>query len=211
MINGVFCNRIVNYSLVFPIIMTYSNKPLVGIIMGSSSDSRIMQGASEILDEYKIKHEDQIVSAHRTPARLAEYAKHAEEMGFKIIIAGAGGAAHLPGMIASHTIIPVIGVPILVYNDKNQKKSDTTKFSAFGGLDSLLSITEMPSGSPVVSVGVNKAENAGIYAMKILANEFPDLKKKLKQYKSDQHNSVMRESEQLKKEGLSKFVKKKFK
>jgi 5-(carboxyamino)imidazole ribonucleotide mutase len=211
MINRIFCNRIVNYSLVFPIIMTYSNKPLIGIIMGSSSDSRIMHGASEILDEYKIKHEDQIVSAHRTPARLAEYAKHAEEMGLKVIIAGAGGAAHLPGMIASHTIIPVIGVPILVYNDKYEKKSDTTKFSAFGGLDSLLSITEMPSGSPVVSVGVNKAGNAGIYALKILANEFPDLKKKLKQHKSNQYNSVMKESEQLKKEGLSKFVKKKFK
>ncbi len=179
--------------------------------MGSSSDSRIMQGAAEILDEFKIKHEDQIVSAHRTPARLAEYAKHAEKMGFKIIIAGAGGAAHLPGMIASHTIIPVIGVPILVYNDKQQKKTDTSKFSAFGGLDSLLSITEMPSGSPVVSVGINKAGNAGIYAMKILANEFPDLTKKLKQHKSDQHNSVMKESEQLKKEGLSKFAKKKFK
>ena len=179
--------------------------------MGSSSDSRIMHGASEILDEYKIKHEDQIVSAHRTPARLAEYAKHAEETGLKVIIAGAGGAAHLPGMIASHTIIPVIGVPILVYNDKHQKKSDITKFSAFGGLDSLLSITEMPSGSPVVSVGVNKAGNAGIYAMKILANEFPDLKKKLKQHKSNQYDSVMKESEQLKKEGLSKFVKKKFK
>jgi len=163
--------------------------------MGSSSDSRIMQGAAEILDEFKIKHEDQIVSAHRTPARLAEYAKHAEKMGFKIIIAGAGGAAHLPGMIASHTIIPVIGVPILVYNDKHQKKTDTSKFSAFGGLDSLLSITEMPSGSPVVSVGINKAGNAGIYAIKILANEFPVLKKNLKQHKSDQHNSVMKESD----------------
>jgi 5-(carboxyamino)imidazole ribonucleotide mutase len=184
-----------------------------------------MQGAAEILDEYKIKHEDQIVSAHRTPARLAEYAKHAEKMGFKIIIAGAGGAAHLPGMIASHTTIPVIGVPILVYNDKHPKKSDNTKFSAFGGLDSLLSITEMPSGSPVVAVGINKAGNAGIYAMKMLANEFPDLKKKLKQHKSNQpdlkkklkqhksnqHNSVMKESDQLKKQGLSKFAKKKFK
>ncbi len=179
--------------------------------MGSSSDSRIMQGAAEILDEFKIKHEDQIVSAHRTPSRLDEYAKHAEKMGFKIIIAGAGGAAHLPGMIASHTIIPVIGVPILVYNDKHTKKSDTSKFSAFGGLDSLLSITEMPSGSPVVSVGINKAGNAAIYAMKILANEFPDLKKKLRQHKSDQHDSVMKESEQLKKQGLSKFAKKKFK
>lgn len=191
--------------------MAYSKKPLVGIIMGSSSDSRIMQGAAEILDMYKIKHEDQIVSAHRTPTRLDEYAKHAEKMGFKIIIAGAGGAAHLPGMIASHTTIPVIGVPILVYNDKNQKKSDTTKFSAFGGLDSLLSITEMPSGSPVVSVGINKAGNAGIYAIKILANEFPDLKQILKQHKLNQHNSVIKESDQLKKEGLTKFAKKKFK
>ncbi|MFB5620874.1 MAG: 5-(carboxyamino)imidazole ribonucleotide mutase [Nitrosopumilus sp.] len=190
--------------------MAYSKKPLVGIIMGSSSDSRIMQGAAEILDEYKIKHEDQIVSAHRTPARLAEYAKHAEKMGFKIIIAGAGGAAHLPGMIASHTTIPVIGVPILVYNDKHPKKSDT-KFSAFGGLDSLLSITEMPSGSPVVAVGINKAGNAGIYAMKMLANEFPDLKNKLKQHKSNQHDSVVKESDQLKKQGLSKFAKSKFK
>ena len=179
--------------------------------MGSSSDSRIMQGAAEILDEFKIKHEDQIVSAHRTPARLTEYAQHAEKMGFKLIIAGAGGAAHLPGMIASHTTIPVIGVPILVYNDKHPKKIDASKFSAFGGLDSLLSITEMPSGSPVVSVGINKAVNAGIYAIKILANEFQPLKKKLKQHKSNQHSSVIKESEQMKKEGLSKFAKKKFK
>jgi len=179
--------------------------------MGSSSDSRIMQGVSEILDKFDIKHEDQIVSAHRTPDRLSEYAEHAEKMGFKIIIAGAGGAAHLPGMIASHTVIPVIGVPILVYNDKHPKKTDASKFSAFGGLDSLLSITEMPSGSPVVAVGINKAVNAGIYAVKILANEFPELKKKLKQHKSNQHNSVMKESDQLKKEGLTKFAKKKFK
>lgn len=191
--------------------MVYSKKPLVGIIMGSSSDSRIMMNAAEILDEFKIKHEDQIVSAHRTPARLDEYAKHAEKMGFDVIIAGAGGAAHLPGMIASHTVIPVIGVPILVYNDKHHKKIDAPKFSAFGGLDSLLSITEMPSGSPVVAVGINKAGNAGIFAMKILANKFPDLKKKLKQHKSDQHDSVMKESENMKKQGLSKFAKKKFK
>lgn len=178
--------------------------------MGSSSDSRIMQDAAKILDGFKIKHEDQIVSAHRTPARLQEYAHHAEKMGFKIIIAGAGGAAHLPGMIASHTIIPVIGVPILVYNDKHPKKTDTSKFSAFGGLDSLLSITEMPSGSPVVSVGVNKAGNAGIYATKILANEFPELKKKITEHKSNQHSLVLKESDQLKKDGLLKFAKKKF-
>lgn len=186
-------------------------KPLVGIIMGSSSDTRIMKNAAEILDAFKVKHEDQIVSAHRTPTRLAEYAEYAEKMEFKVIIAGAGGAAHLPGMIASHTTIPVIGVPILVYNDIHPKKIENTKFSAFGGLDSLLSITEMPTGSPVVSVGVNKSGNAGIYAMKILANEFPDLKTKLKQHKLDQYKSVLKESEQLKRQGLSKFVEKKFK
>ncbi len=179
--------------------------------MGSSSDSRIMHGAAEILDEFGIKHEDQIISAHRTPTRLIEYAKHAEKSGFRVIIAGAGGAAHLPGMIASHTVIPVIGVPILVYNDKPNKKTDKLKFSAFGGLDSLLSISEMPTGSPVVSVGVNKAANAGIYAMKILANEFSDLKKELKKHKETQFSAVLKESEELKKFGLSKFVKKKFK
>ncbi len=179
--------------------------------MGSSSDSRIMHGAAKILDQFNIKHEDQIISAHRTPSRLDEYAKHAEKMGFKVIIAGAGGAAHLPGMIASHTVIPVVGVPILVYNDKQNEKSDKIKFSAFGGLDSLLSISEMPTGSPVVSVGVNKAANAGIYSMKILANEFNDLRKELKKHKEAQYNAVLKESEELKKYGLTKFVKKKFK
>ncbi|HET6518131.1 MAG TPA: 5-(carboxyamino)imidazole ribonucleotide mutase [Nitrosopumilaceae archaeon] len=190
--------------------MSYIKKPLVGIIMGSSSDSRIMHGAAEILDKFKVKHEDQIISAHRTPTRLEEYAKHAEKNNFRAIIAGAGGAAHLPGMIASHTVIPVIGVPILVYNDKD-KRANKPKFSAFGGLDSLLSISEMPTGSPVVTVGINKSANAGIYAMKILANEFDDLKRKLKRHKVDQHKSVLKESELLKKHGLGKFVKKKFK
>jgi len=192
-------------------ILAIRKKPLVGIIMGSSSDSRIMHAAAEILEEFNIGHEDQIISAHRTPSRLEKYAKHAETSGFRVIIAGAGGAAHLPGMIASHTVIPVIGVPIMVYNDKQGKKSEKTKFSAFGGLDSLLSISEMPSGSPVVAVGVNKSANAGIYAMKILANEFPEIKKKLKLHKDKQHKSVLKESEELRKTGLSKFVKKKFK
>ena len=185
--------------------MKIMKKPLVGIIMGSSSDSRIMHGAAEILDGFGVVHEDQIISAHRTPTRLEEYAKHAEKNGFKVIIAGAGGAAHLPGMIASHTVLPVIGVPILVYNDKQQKKS------AFGGLDSLLSISEMPSGSPVVTVGVNKALNAGIYALKILANESSSIRKMLKSHKENQHKSVLKESQDLKKMGLKKFVKKKFK
>ena len=186
-------------------------KPLIGIIMGSSSDSRIMHAAGEILDDFGIAHEDQIISAHRTPTRLDEYAKHAEKSGFKVIIAGAGGAAHLPGMIASHTVLPVIGVPIMVYNDKQQKKSEQHKFSAFGGLDSLLSISEMPSGSPVVTVGVNKAGNAAIYAMKILGNESPKIRKMLKSYKDTQHKSVLKESQELKKLGLKKFVKRKFK
>ena len=192
----------------------YSNnmkKPLIGIIMGSSSDSRIMHAAGEILDDFGVAHEDQIISAHRTPTRLDEYAKHAEKSGFKVIIAGAGGAAHLPGMIASHTVLPVIGVPIMVYNDKQQKKSEQHKFSAFGGLDSLLSISEMPSGSPVVTVGVNKAGNAAIYAMKILGNESPKIRKMLKSHKDTQHKSVLKESQELKKMGLKKFVKKKFK
>ena len=191
--------------------MNIMKKPLVGIIMGSSSDSRIMHGAAEILDKFGVAHEDQIISAHRTPTRLEEYAKHAEKSGFKVIIAGAGGAAHLPGMIASHTVLPVIGVPIMVYNDKQQKKSAQHKFSAFGGLDSLLSISEMPSGSPVVTVGVNKAGNAGIYALKILANESSKIRKMLKSHKQKQHKSVLKESQELKKMGLKKFVKKKFK
>lgn len=190
--------------------MRYPKKPLVGIIMGSSSDSKVMHAAASVLDEFGVRHEDQIISAHRTPTRLSDYAKHAEKNGFKVIIAGAGGSAHLPGMIASHTVIPVIGVPIMVYNDKSGS-SDRFKFSAFGGLDSLLSISEMPTGSPVVTVGVNKAANAGLYALKILANEFNDIQKKLKQHKEKQHHSVVKESDEMKKLGLSKFAKKKYK
>jgi 5-(carboxyamino)imidazole ribonucleotide mutase len=188
-----------------------SSKVLVGIIMGSSSDSRIMKAAGEILDQFKIKHEDQIVSAHRTPTRLEEYAKYAEKNNFKVIIAGAGGAAHLPGMVASNTVIPVIGVPIMVYNDKSISKTTDSRFSAFGGLDSLLSISEMPTGSPVVAVGINKSANAGLYAVKILANEIPELKEKLKKFKKDQFHSVLKESDQMKKEGISKFAAKTFK
>jgi 5-(carboxyamino)imidazole ribonucleotide mutase len=189
--------------------MIYSKKSLIGIIMGSRTDSKIMLFAATILDDFGIKHEDQIVSAHRTPNRLSDYAKHAESEGFRVIIAGAGGSAHLPGMIASHTTIPVIGVPIMVYNDK--ENSDKFKFSAFGGLDALLSISEMPTGSPVVTVGINKAANAGLYAVKILANEFSDLKEKLMKHKENQHRSVLEESEEMKKLALGKFTVKKFK
>lgn len=177
--------------------------------MGSSSDSKIMHSAATMLDEFGVTHEDQIISAHRTPTRLLDYAKHAEKERFKVIIAGAGGSAHLPGMIASHTVIPVIGVPIMVYNDK--ANSDKFKFSAFGGLDALLSISEMPTGSPVVTVGVNKAANAGLYAVKILANEFPELRNKLRKHKETQYNSVIKESDEMKKIGLSKFANKRTK
>ncbi len=174
----------------------------VGIIMGSSSDSRIMAGAAEMLDFFGIAHEDQIVSAHRTPARLEEYAKHAEESGIAPIIAGAGGAAHLPGMIASFTVIPVIGVPIMIYNDK----AESGKASAFGGLDSLLSISEMPTGSPVACVGVNKAANAAIYAAKMLAVRSAGLRKKLEQFKQERYDAVKSESAKMQDAGLVKFA-----
>lgn len=175
---------------------------MIGIIMGSSSDSRIMQEAARVLDQFGIAHEDMIVSAHRTPARLEEYARHAEDAGFKAIIAGAGGAAHLPGMIASFTAIPVIGVPILVYNDKVTGQG----FSAFGGMDSLLSISEMPTGSPVAAVGVNKAANAAIYALKILANESDELRRRLGEYKKKQSDTVIKDSDEMKRLGLAGFV-----
>lgn len=179
--------------------MSYGDKPLVGIIMGSSSDRRVMRGAAEALDAFGIPHEDQIVSAHRTPSRLSEYARHAEESGFRAIIAGAGGAAHLPGMIASYTTIPVIGVPILVYADKGEGG----RFSAFGGMDALLSISEMPSGSPVGAMGVNKARSAGIYAAMILANEFGKVRDALKRYKMERYEQVLRESDDLRETGLT--------
>lgn len=182
--------------------MDCKDRARIGIIMGSGSDARIMRGAAEVLDEFGVRHEDQIVSAHRTPGRLEEYARHAEESGFKVIIAGAGGAAHLPGMMASYTGIPVVGVPIMVYNDRR----GGPRFSAFGGLDSLLSISEMPAGSPVAVVGVNKAANAAIYAMRILANEHPDLGKELKEYKDRRRDSVLEESDRLRSAGLSEFA-----
>ena len=132
-------------------------QPLVGIIMGSDSDLPVMQNAAEILKEADIAFEMTIVSAHRTPKRLVNYAQTAAERGLKVIIAGAGGAAHLPGMTASITNLPVIGVPV--------------KTEAFSGLDSLLSIVQMPGGIPVATVAVNGAKNAGLLAVRILALE----------------------------------------
>lgn len=177
--------------------------PLVGIIMGSSSDSGVMRTAADALDSLGVAHEDQIVSAHRTPDRLAWYAGHAEESGIGAIIAGAGGAAHLPGMVASFTTIPVIGVPIISYNGRGAAGAPAS--SSFGGLDSLLSMTEMPSGSPVAVVGINKAANAGILAARILAGTVPGLRQRLEDAKRKRHDGVVAESERMKGSGLSGF------
>lgn len=159
--------------------------PLVGIIMGSDSDLPVMKKAAEILEECKVPYECTIVSAHRTPDRLAEYAKHAKERGIKVIIAGAGGAAHLPGMTASMTTLPVIGVPV-------QTKT-------LSGMDSLYSIVQMPPGIPVATVAINGAFNAGLLAAKILAVSEEALEKRLEDYAEDLKNMVEKKAEKLEK------------
>ena len=155
------------------------NYPIVGIIMGSQSDLETMKEAALILKEFQIPYEIQVVSAHRTPEWMFEYAKSAETKGLEVIIAGAGGAAHLPGMTASLTTLPVIGVPV-------QSKS-------LNGLDSLLSIVQMPAGVPVatVAIGTSGAKNAGLLAVRILANKYPHLREKLHQYYNTIKNSVL--------------------
>jgi 5-(carboxyamino)imidazole ribonucleotide mutase len=150
--------------------------PLVGIIMGSDSDLPVMKEAALVLDEFKIEYEIKIVSAHRTPNLMAEYASTAYTKGIKVIIAGAGGAAHLPGMTASHTALPVIGVPI--------------KSKSLDGMDSLLSIVQMPGGVPVATVGINQAKNAGLLAVQILSTSDSNLFAKMLAYK----NSIAEES-----------------
>jgi len=145
-----------------------SNKPLVGIIMGSKSDLETMKGAGEILKELGIPFEMRVVSAHRTPDLMVSYAQSAKNRGIEVIIAGAGGAAHLPGMTASITLLPVIGVPI--------------ESKALKGLDSLLSIAQMPAGIPVASMAIGNSKNAGLLAARMLANKYPAIYKKLKIY-----------------------------
>lgn len=156
--------------------------PLVGIIMGSRSDWETMRKADEVLTEFGVPHECQVVSAHRTPALMAEYASAALGRGLEVIIAGAGGAAHLPGMVASHTVLPVIGVPV--------------QSAALGGLDSLLSIVQMPKGVPVaaVAIGSSGAVNAGLLAVSILATSRPDLRTKLQAYRDQMAAEVRRTS-----------------
>jgi len=130
--------------------------PVVGLIMGSDSDWRVMEAAAHILDRFDISYEVAVVSAHRTPARMTEYATTAEQRGLRVIIAGAGGAAHLPGMVASETVLPVIGVPV--------------PLALLDGMDSLLSIVQMPAGIPVATVSIGGAANAGLLAIRILAS-----------------------------------------
>ena len=153
--------------------------PLVGIIMGSKSDWDTMRHAAEILERFGVPHESKVVSAHRTPSLMAEYASAAAGRGLAVIIAGAGGAAHLPGMVASHTVVPVIGVPV--------------QSAALGGLDSLLSIVQMPAGIPVgtLAIGNAGATNAALLAAAILATSDSALSQRLKQYRDEMATKVL--------------------
>lgn len=146
-------------------------EPLVGIIMGSDSDLPTLQGAIDICREFSVAHEVRVVSAHRTPGDMADYGRNAHRRGIKVIIAGAGGAAHLPGMIAAYSPLPVIGVPV--------------QSRALHGLDSLLSIVQMPGGVPVATVAIGGAKNAGLLAVQILATSDESLQKKMVAYKRD--------------------------
>jgi 5-(carboxyamino)imidazole ribonucleotide mutase len=164
--------------------MTKSAQPVVGIIMGSDSDLKIMQAAADILKQFEISFEINIVSAHRTPLRMVEYASSAIDRGLKIIIAGAGGAAHLPGMIASLTTLPVIGVPVKSSN-------------SIDGWDSVLSILQMPNGVPVATVALNAAKNAGILAAEILGISDAVLSNKLANFKQEMKEEVEKKAERM--------------
>ncbi len=160
--------------------------------MGSESDLPVMKDAAEILEFFKVGYEIMIVSAHRTPDIMYEYASNSVKKGIKVIIAGAGGSAHLPGMIASITPLPVIGVPIKTKN--------------IGGLDSLLSIVQMPAGVPVASVAINGSKNAGILACQILSIKFPRLLTEIEKYKKELHAKVLEKSDKLKKKGWQEYL-----
>ncbi|MCR9119608.1 MAG: 5-(carboxyamino)imidazole ribonucleotide mutase [bacterium] len=157
--------------------------PLVGVVMGSRSDWETMKQATDILEEFGVPHERRVVSAHRTPMVMVDYARDAESRGLQLIIAGAGGAAHLPGMIASMTTLPVLGVPV--------------QSRALSGLDSLLSIVQMPGGVPVgtLAIGAAGAKNAALLAIRMLANDRPELRTKIKQFAADQARLVQETAE----------------
>ena len=156
---------------------------LVGVIMGSKSDFETMRPCVDVLDEFGVPHEVQVVSAHRTPDAMAEYAKSARSRGLKVIVAGAGGAAHLPGMVASHTTLPVIGVPV--------------ETKSLGGVDSLYSILQMPAGVPVATVAIGNAKNAGLLAIRILASSDEKLAAKLDEFKKAQIELVAKMNQEL--------------
>jgi 5-(carboxyamino)imidazole ribonucleotide mutase len=159
--------------------MAASDKPIVGVIMGSKSDHDVLAAACDILDELGVSYEARIVSAHRTPQWMAQYASEAETRGIEVIIAGAGGAAHLPGMIAAYTVLPVLGVPV--------------PSTALNGLDSLLSIVQMPKGVPVGTLAIGKpgAANAGLLAASIVAASRPELRERMRAWRSARTEEVL--------------------
>jgi len=169
-------------------------KPVVGIIMGSQSDLRIMKEAAEVLEELNVSFEITVVSAHRTPLRMVQYATEARAKGIKVIVAGAGGAAHLPGMVASLTSLPVIGVPIKSSN-------------SIDGWDSVLSILQMPSGVPVATVALDSARNAGILAAQIIGTTDKSLAKKLDQFKKELKIKVEASAKSMEKKGWRELLK----
>lgn len=169
-----------------------NSKALVGIIMGSDSDLPVMQEAAKVLEKFGINYEITIVSAHRTPEKMFDYARNAEEKGIEVIIAGAGGAAHLPGMVAAVIPLPVIGVPV--------------KTSSLNGLDSLLSIVQMPGGVPVATVAINNAKNAGLLAAQILGIKYPAVRELIKKYKDDMKSEVLVKAEKLETIGYRNYL-----
>jgi 5-(carboxyamino)imidazole ribonucleotide mutase len=169
------------------------SQPLVGIIMGSQSDLKIMSKAADVLNELKVPFEITIVSAHRTPARMFEYATDAEKRGIKVIIAGAGGAAHLPGMVASLTVLPVIGVPVKSSN-------------SIDGWDSVLSILQMPAGVPVATVALDNASNAGILAAQIVSTADEEVRKNLHHFKKSMTDKVMDSVRTLDEKGYRSLI-----
>lgn len=167
-------------------------KPLIGIIMGSDSDLPTMQGAIAICEQFTVPHEVAIVSAHRTPERMVDYAKTAHSRGLKVIIAGAGGAAHLPGMVASLTPLPVIGVPVLT--------------RSLHGVDSLYSIVQMPGGIPVATVAIGNAKNAGLLAVQILASHDEALLERVQDYRQSLCDNVMSKQTKLDTVGYQQYL-----
>lgn len=169
-----------------------TNNPLIGIIMGSDSDLPTMQDAIAICDEFNVACEVAIISAHRTPERMVKYAQEAHQRGLKVIIAGAGGAAHLPGMVAALTPLPVIGVPVQTRH--------------LQGVDSLYSIVQMPAGIPVATVAIGNAKNAGLLAVQILASHQPELLEQVQQYRQNLAQSVIDKQTRLDELGYEQYL-----